>query len=398
LSASIHHQIVIVGGGTAGISVAARVAMKRRPKLDVAVVEPSQRHFYQPMWTLVGGGMAPKQSTVRPESSVIPRGVAWHQQVVAQFEPDQNRLVMQDGTTITYDWLVVAAGLQINWDAIPGLKESLGEHGVCSNYSFDSVDSTWRTINQFSGGTALFTHPAGPVKCGGAPQKIMYLADDWFRRHGVRDRSQVIFATALPNLFAVEAYRKTLEQVVERRGIECRFQYDLAEIRSAAKEAVFKRLDTGELITIPYEMLHVTPPMVAPEFIAKSQLADASGFAEVDPQTLQHRRYQNVFAIGDCSNLPTSKTTAAIRKQTPVMVANLFAAINGKPRVAAYAGYSSCPLVTGIGKVVLAEFGYDKKPDETFPVDQSQERWSMWLLKRYLLPLLYWHGMLKGRL
>ena len=398
MSATIHHQIVVVGGGTAGISVAARLAKKRRPKLDVAVVEPSERHFYQPMWTLVGGGMAPKKSTVRPESSVIPRGVTWRQQAVAEFEPDQNRIVMQDGTTITYDWLVLAAGLQINWDAIPGLKESLGADGVCSNYSFDSVDSTWRTINQFSGGTALFTHPAGPVKCGGAPQKIMYLADDWFRRHGVRDQSQVIFATALPNLFAVEAYRRTLEQVVERRGIECRFQLDLAEIRSAAKEAVFKRLETGELITIPYEMLHVTPPMGAPDFIAKSQLADASGFAEVDPQTLQHRRYQNVFAIGDCSNLPTSKTAAAIRKQTPVLVANLFAAINGKPMVAAYAGYSSCPLVTGIGKVVLAEFGYDKKPDETFPVDQSQERWSMWLLKRYLLPQLYWHGMLKGRL
>ena len=398
MSATIHHQIVVVGGGTAGISVAARLAKKRRPKLDVAVVEPSERHFYQPMWTLVGGGMAPKKSTVRPESSVIPRGVTWRQHAVAEFEPDQNRIVMQDGTTITYDWLVLAAGLQINWDAIPGLKESLGADGVCSNYSFDSVDSTWRTINQFSGGTALFTHPAGPVKCGGAPQKIMYLADDWFRRHGVRDQSQVIFATALPNLFAVEAYRRTLEQVVERRGIECRFQLDLAEIRSAAKEAVFKRLETGELITIPYEMLHVTPPMGAPDFIAKSQLADASGFAEVDPQTLQHRRYQNVFAIGDCSNLPTSKTAAAIRKQTPVLVANLFAAINGKPMVAAYAGYSSCPLVTGIGKVVLAEFGYDKKPDETFPVDQSQERWSMWLLKRYLLPQLYWHGMLKGRL
>jgi sulfide:quinone oxidoreductase len=269
---------------------------------------------------------------------------------------------------------------------------------VGSNYSFDTVDLTWKAIREFQGGTALFTNPSGAVKCGGAPQKIMYLADDHFRKNGVRQKSQVIFASALPNLFAVERYRPTLEQVAARREIACRFRLELVEIRPATREAVFRNLDTQEQTVIHYDLLHVTPPMGPPEFIAKSPLADAHGWLDVDAKTLQHTKFANVFGLGDCANLPTSKTGAAIRKQAPVVVANLRAARAGKPLPSQYDGYTSCPVVTGIGKLVLAEFDYHKQPQETFPVDQSQERWSMWLLKRYLLPVMYWNGMLKGRL
>jgi sulfide:quinone oxidoreductase len=292
---------------------------------------------------------------------------------------------------------VVAAGLQINWDSIPGLRDTIGKHGVCSNYSYETVDSTWDVIRSFQGGTALFTHPSGAVKCGGAPQKIMYLADDRFREAGVRDKTQIIFASALPSIFAIEPYRRTLEEVVSRKRIDCRFGHDLVEIRPADKQAMFRKVDSGEVVSIPYDLVHVTPPMGPPPFIAASPLADAQGWIDVDMHTLRHVRYSNVFALGDCSNLPTSKTGAAIRKQAPVLVRNLRAAMHGKPLLARYEGYTSCPLITGIGKLVLAEFDYHKKPDETFPVDQSQERWSMWLLKRYFLPFMYWHGMLKGR-
>lgn len=396
MSQTIHHQVVIVGGGTAGISVAARLTNGWFNKRDVAVIEPADTHYYQPLWTLVGGGVVPKEITGRPMKSVIPKRVHWIKDAVAQFEPDKNVIRTREGKIITYDWLVIAAGLQLNWDKIPGLKEGVTKNGVCSNYSYETVDSTWQNIKNFKGGTAIFTMPSGAVKCGGAPQKIMYLAEETFRRNGVRKGSTVMFTSTLPNIFAVDRYRKTLEEIIQRKQIVCHFREELIEIFGDRREAVFRNLDSGETISRSYDMLHVTPPMGPPTFIAKSSLADKDGWVDVDRATLQHKKFPNVFSIGDCSNLPTSKTGAAIRKQAPVLVGNLIAAMSSQKMSGKYDGYTSCPLVTGYGKLVMAEFDYDKKPEETFPIDQSKERWSMWLVKRYLLPQLYWHGMLKG--
>lgn len=393
----LHHKIVVIGGGTAGISVAARLLKGWFRREDVAIIEPAETHYYQPLWTLVGGGVVSKQSTARPMQRVIPPRATWIRDAVSEFIPHENTIRTRDGKTVRYDWLVVAAGLQIYWEKIQGLRETITKNGVCSNYSYETVDSTWRTIQAFRGGTAIFTMPSGAIKCGGAPQKIMYLADEAFRRSGVRDRTKIQFSTALPNLFAVERYRKTLEQIVQRKDIECQFSEELIEVRGESREAIFRKIGSGETITRSFDMLHVTPPMGPPSFIAQSPLADKDGWTNIHRATLQHQQFANVFALGDCSNLPTSKTGAAIRKQAPVVAANLRSAMKGQPLTATYDGYTSCPLVTGYGKLVMAEFDYDKNPQETFPIDQSQERWSMWAVKRYLLPQLYWHGMLKGR-
>lgn len=394
---SIHHQIVIVGGGSGGISVAARLMKRPGHERDIAVIDPASKHYYQPLWTLVGAGLADKKSSERCEASVIPAGVTWIQDAVTELQPAENAVLTRDGRRITYDWLVIAAGLQLNWDTIPGLKESIGKDGVCSNYSYETVGSTWEAIRDFKGGTAIFTNPSGAVKCGGAPQKIMYLADDRFREAGMRDKTKITFASAQPNIFAVARYAKTLDQVIARKAIDCRFCHELIAVRGKAKEADFRNLNTQETVTLDYDLLHVTPPMGPPAFLANSSLADRDGWVDVHKATLRHNTFSNVFALGDCSNLPTSKTCAAIRKQAPVLVENLLAAMRGSPIAANYNGYTSCPLITGIGKLVLAEFDYDKQPEETFPIDQSKERLSMWLLKRYALPLLYWQGMLKGR-
>lgn len=392
-----HYRIVIVGGGAAGISVAARLSRALGKNANIAIIEPSSDHYYQPGWTLVGGGTFRLEATRRQESTLIPRHVIWLQDSVVAFDPDNHSVETAKGQRIGYDYLVVAAGLQINWNKVEGLPESIGRGGVCSNYSYQTVSSTWESIRNFSGGNAIFTHPATPVKCGGAPQKIMYLADDAFRRQKVRENSRVIFAIANPNLFQVERYRVVLEQVAAERGIETLFLHDLVRIDSAAKEAVFRKLNTSEEVVLPYNLLHVTPPMGPPDFIRASPLADAAGWVDVHKHTLRHVRYPNVFALGDCSNLPTSKTAAAIRKQAPVVAQNLVAAMNEQTLPGSYDGYTSCPLVTGYGKMVLAEFDYDKTPQETFPFDQARERWSMWLLKKYLLPPMYWYGMLRGR-
>lgn len=389
------YRIVIVGGGSAGITVAAQLARKVPPS-EIVIIEPSDKHYYQPLWTLVGGGVFPKQQSERDERSLIPAGTTWLRDAVSEFAPDDNAVLTREGKRIQYDYLVVAPGLQLDWDKIKGLKDTLGRDGVCSNYSYDIVDKTWEFMRAGKGGNAIFTQPSPPIKCAGAPQKIMYLADDTFRKAGVRAQTNVIFASAAASIFAVKKYAQALDKIAARRQIDTRFQHNLIEVRPQTKEAVFQRLDTKEEVVLPYSLLHVTPPMSAPDFIKRSPLASEAGWVDVDKQTLQHVRYPNIFSLGDASSLPTSKTGAAIRKQAPVLVQNLMATRQGRSLTARYDGYTSCPLVTGYGRLILAEFDYDLIPRETFPFDQGQERYSMYLLKAYGLPALYWHGMLKG--
>lgn len=385
-------KIVIVGGGTAGLSVAARLK-----GFDVTIIEPSEKHYYQPLWTLVGGGIVSKETTERAEKDYIPSGANWIKDKVTEFLPDENAVKTESGKKIEYDFLVVAAGIQLDWGKVKGLPEALGKNGVCSNYSYQTVDSTWQFIRSFKGGNAIFTQPNTPIKCGGAPQKIAYLAEDYFRKNGVRDKVNVKFITGTPSIFTSPHYAPTLTKHCEDTGIETKFKLNLAEIRAESKEAVFKHVETGEEVIEKYDMIHVTPPMSAPDFIKQSQLANEAGWVDVNKDTLQHNKFANIFGLGDSSSLPTSKTGAAIRKQVPVVVENLQHASKGESLSAKYEGYTSCPLVTGYDSLIMAEFGYDLKPQETFPFDQNKERYSMYLVKRYVLPQLYWNGMLKGR-
>ena len=390
------HQIVIVGGGSAGITTAAQL-LKMNRGLDIAIIDPSDWHYYQPLWTLVGGGAASREKTRRPQKSVIPNGTTWVKSAVCSFDPENNSLSTGDGQTIGYEFLIVCPGIQIDWDRIVGLKESLGKNGVCSNYSYDSVNSTWDCIRNLNEGVAVFTQPETPIKCGGAPQKIMYLAEHYFRKHGKRGQIGVKFLSAKPGIFPAPHYAAKLEKIISDRNIEASFEHQLVELKTTSKEAVFRNLKLGEEVIQKYDMIHVTPPMSAPDFIAKSPLAAEDGWVSVDKHTLQHTNYTNVFGLGDASNLPTSKTGAAIRKQAPIVAANVTALMAGNSMTNSYNGYTSCPLVTGYGRLILAEFDYDKQPDETFWFDQSKERWSMYMLKKIGLPILYWQGMLRGR-
>jgi len=391
-----HHQIVIVGGGAAGITVAAQL-LKRDRALDVAIIEPSDKHYYQPGWTLVGGGIAPISKFIRDEKAVIPKGATWIQNRVAKLEPDRNIVITQEGNEIEYDYLVVCPGIQIDWHLIKGLKEALGKNGVTSNYSKDYAPYTWEIIKNFKGGNAIFTHPATPIKCGGAPQKVMYLADDIFKSNKVD--ATVMFCTAGASMFSVPEYSASLDKVVARRQIVTKFKHNLKEIKADTQEAIFAvTTDSGtEEVSLHYDMIHVAPPMSAPDFIKHSPLAGAGGWVEVDKETLQHTRYANVFALGDASSLPTSKTAAAARKQAPVAVQNLLALIRSKPLSAKYDGYTCCPLITGYNSAIMAEFAYGGKLAPSFPLDPTQERYSMYLAKARVLPWLYWNRMLKGK-
>jgi len=404
-------KIVVVGGGTAGITVAARLS-RALEYSDITIVEPSARHQYQPGYTLIVSGVFKPMQTTREEKDLIPKGVRWVQESVVEIDPESQHLKISGGQRIGYDYLVVASGLQLNYEQIPGLDGNLGKNGICSIYTHEQAAKTWEMIRSFEGGNALFTTVSTPIKCGGAPQKIMYLADDYWRSKGVRERTNITFATPSDRFFGIEAYANTINQVVKRKNIEGKFGYSLVEIRPDEKEAVFsakRESKDGEEVVIeesrevlPYDLLHVVPPMSAPDFIQESPLSykegPNKGWLRVDKHTLQHPNYGNVFGAGDVMGVASNKAGAAVRKEAPVLVHNLVATMEGKDpsSLVQYKGYTSCPLITGYGKVVLAEFDYSGKPTPSFPHDSTKEKYSMWLLKVYGLPAMYWHLMLRG--
>ncbi len=396
-----HYQVLIVGGGNAGISVASQLLRKNK-NLNIAIIEPSENHFYQPAWTLVGGGTFDIKSTIRSEASVIPKNVKWVKDAVAAFQPEKNELTTKDGIMYSYDYLIVAPGIQLNWSAIKGLPETLGKNNVTSNYSFDFAPYTFECIKAMKPGmSAVFTSPSTALKCGGAPQKITYLAADYFRKHGLMGKIKVDFSTAGKVIFGIKKYAVELQKIVDKLQVEMNYRHDLVAVDGNNKTATFKVTDDNGVsseITKHFDMLHVTPPQSAPDFIAKSPLANEKGWIDVDKYTLQHTRYKNIFGIGDATSTPNGKTGAAVRKQAPVLVKNLLSLIEGKELLAKYNGYSSCPIVVGYGRLILAEFDYDNIPTETFPFDQSKPRWTMWVLKKYILPWLYWNKILKGTL
>lgn len=393
-SKKLHHKILIVGGGSGGIATAAQLK-KRLSSPDIAIVEPSDKHYYQPLWTLVGGGIFDKTDSERSESSVIPKGTTWIKDAVTEFHPNENFILTKQGKKISYDYMVVATGVDIYWDKIKGLKESIGKNGVSTNYAYEFVDLTWKFIQSFRGGVGLFTFPDTPIKCGGAPMKIMWLFEDYCRRQGIRDKSQIIYALPGTTMFGVKKYSDALDEMRKQKGVDVKYKHTLVEIRGDKKEAVFKDGD-GKEVAVKYDFLHVSPPMGTHAFLRNSPLVAANGYVDVDKFTLQHNKYKNVFSLGDCANLPTSKTVAALTSQTPVMVSNMLSVMNNKTPTSKYNGYTSCPIVTSYKDLMLAEFLYDGVPKETFPVDQAVPRRFFMFLKTRVFPRAYWDLFLTG--
>lgn len=394
-----HHKVAIVGGGSAGISVTAR--LRRAGQADVAVIDPATTHYYQPLWTLVGGGRAPVEASARPQASVMPKGVTWIRKAAAEIDPDSREITLDDGGTVGYDYLVVCPGIQLDWAKITGLSSTLGRDGVSSNYLYELAPATWNFIRNTRSGTAVFGMPAGPIKCAGAPQKIAYLAADHWRQQGVLSDIDIHLVLPTPGMFGVKEFADVLVGVARRYGITVHFESEVTEVRPDTREAVVTDRKNDTTLTLPYDVMHLVPPQSAPDWIKKGPLADPNnpaGYVEIDKHTMQHTRYANVFSLGDAGSSPNSKTGAAIRKQAPVVAANLISVMNGQAPTASYGGYASCPLTTARRKMLLAEFDYTMKPTPSIPViDTLKERTDMWYLKRYGLPFLYWNLMLRGR-
>ncbi|HBM84890.1 MAG TPA: TIGR01244 family phosphatase [Halieaceae bacterium] len=396
------YDVVIVGAGAGGIACASSL-LSRDKTLSVAIIDPADIHYYQPGWTFVGAGIFQPATTARTMASLIPRGADWIKAAVAAFDPAHNAVVLEGCRVIRYRRLVVAAGIKLDWDAIPGLAESLGRNGVTSNYRFDLAPYTWQLVQKLKGGRALFTQPPMPIKCAGAPQKAMYLsADYWLRQKCLQD-IEVEFYNAGAVLFGVPDYVPALMDYVKRYDARLNFSHRLLRIDGDSRRAVFEATDSDGAkreVEREFDMIHVVPPQTAPDFIRASTLADEAGWVDVDQTTLRHKHFDNIWALGDVMNAPNAKTAAAARMQAPIVANNLLVDSGRVTGVAHYNGYGSCPLTVERGKIVLAEFGYGGKLLPSMPawlLDGRKPSRAAWFLKERLLPPIYWKAMLRGR-
>ena len=393
-----HTEVAIVGGGAAGIAVASSL-LKREPTLGITVIDPAEMHYYQPGWTMVGGGIFDLPHTGRPMASVMPKAVSWKKLSVEGFEPDENRILLSSGEWLSYDRMVVCPGLTLNWEGVEGLAETLGQNGVTSNYSYKTASYTWDLVQSLRSGHAVFTQPPMPIKCAGAPQKAMYLSSNHWLRQGLLKNINVSFFTSTPGLFGVAAYVPALMKYVEKYQVALNFQHTLTKVDGDKQVATFKD-EHGDQHEIEFDMLHVCPPQRAPDFIRASALADEAGWVDVDQHTLKSQRFENVWALGDVMNAPNAKTAAAARAQAPVVAHNLLQHAGKSDGISHYNGYGSCPLTVERGKIVLAEFGYGGSLLPSFPkwlIDGQEPSSLAWLLKAHVLPAVYWEAMLKGR-
>ncbi len=399
--ADASYEVVIIGGGAAGISVAASLKA-RKPGLEIAIVDPADIHYYQPGWTMVGGGIFEAADTVRTMGSLIPKGVHWIRAAVAAFEPKDDAVILDGCRVVKYKRLIVAPGIKLDWHKVEGLVDTLGKNGVTSNYRYDLAPYTWELVRGLKEGRAVFTQPPMPIKCAGAPQKAMYLSADHWQRAGVLKNIDIQFRNAGGVLFGVKDYVPALEKYIDRYGAKLNFFNTLVAIDGPARKAWFevKKPDTPvDRVEVEFDMIHVVPPQTAPDFIRVSPLADAAGWVDVDQATLRHKTWENIWSLGDVMNAPNAKTAAAARMQAPVVAANVVADIQGRAPVAQYNGYGSCPLTVERGKIVLAEFGYGGTLLPSFPkwvIDGTEPSRAAWLLKERLLPPVYWKGMLRG--
>jgi sulfide:quinone oxidoreductase len=394
-----HHEVLIIGGGNAGISLAAR--LHRYGVKDVAVVEPADHHFYQPLFSHIAGGRAAPSEASRPQRSVMPRGVDLIQDGAVDVDPANNTVSLASGGQLGFGHLVVCPGLQLDWDKIPGLAEAVHSPTGASHYEFNLAAKAWTLLSGLKAGTAVFTMPSGPIKCGGAAQKPMYLACDYWRKQGVLQDIRVVMVQPYPTVFGVPGVDDELNRKIAEYGIELRLNSELVSVDPAAQEALIRNNVTGSTEELRYDVLNAVPPQSAPDWLKATDLpapGDGGGFVEVDPQTLRHVRFPNIWSLGDAAATTNSKSGGALRKQTKVLARNLVAARKGKPLTEKYDGYSVCPFTVSRSSVVFAEFDDQYRLKPSVPkVPTWKESRASWFVDRDVFPQVYWKLILKGR-
>lgn len=396
---TLEHRVVVIGGGNAGLSVAGRLA--RYGVDDIVVIEPREQHRYQPLFSHVAGGTARAGQAIRSQADVMPRGVEWIRGSVAAIDPATDSVSLESGERIGYEHLIVCPGIQRDWDAVPGLPEAIASGAASSHYEFELVADASRRLRELRSGTVVFTQPPGAASCAGASQKPMYLACDYWRATGVLDDIRVVLIVPTPTVFGMPDIDAELDRKIAEYGIELRTESTLVGVDGIERVVTIESPEGGPE-RLSYDHLHVVPPQSAPDFLKRSALAasgDDTGFVEVDPRTLRHPRFSNVWSLGDAAATTNSKSGGSLRKQTKVLAQNLVAVLAGREPVAAYDGYSVCPFTVSRSTVVFAEFDdtYRAKPTVPFWTGLARERRLTWVFDRHILPWVYWHLILQGR-
>jgi sulfide:quinone oxidoreductase len=398
-------HVVIIGAGAGGLAVANRLSRRLRGG-RITVVEARQTHHYQPGWTLVASGVWAPEKTTRPNSQFMPPNVDWIQSSAAGFDPDNRSVTLASGEVLSYDYLVVATGIQLNYGEIEGMSPDLvGQHGIGSVYaSLEGAARTRDVIDQWvakGGGQGIFTHAPTPVKCAGAPLKMTFTTLSRLEASGKRDNFSVDFYSPRGGLFSQPWVNDFVMQRFDDQGVGRHHFQTLTAISPEDQQATFTHED-GTFVTRDFDFIHVVPPMSAPDAVRDSALIAQEGkftgnWLDVDIYTLQHNRYPEVFGIGDVIGAPINKTAASVKAQAPIVAENLIAAIQDKPLLLKHNGYTSCPLITGIGKAMLVEFGYDMEFLPSFPfIDPREESWVTWTFKDKMLQPAY-YAVLEGR-
>lgn len=414
---TVRAKVVIVGGGAGGMTVAAQLCDRLRHP-DITVIEPNDLHDYQPGYTLVAADVFTPEEIRRPMKNLMPRHVKWVKDSVEELHPESNEVVTRANGNVSYDFLVLAPGCELDFDHVEGIsKETLGEGNAHCIYTLDGAikcRDAMRALLDRKEGRLLFTDTYSKVKCGGVPKKVCLLTESLLRNHNHREGFQFSYCSASDHLMKPAIFNDRLKTLYSERHIDTQYLHRLVAVDTAAKKAVFQKLKepaqahfekgTGEeLVTLDYDFLHFSPPMRAPGFVRNSPLAIAEGslryggWTKADQFTLVQPDFPNIVVLGDAAGIPTSKTAAAIHKQAPVATANLVALMEGKEPTKKYNGYTACPVITEYGKVLLCEFGYDDVLMPTAPLlDPGVERRLWWWLKVYGLKPMYFDGMLKG--
>ena len=397
-------RIVIIGAGAAGTALVNRL-VDRLEGAQITVIDPRPKHLYQPGLSLVAAGLKPQGYVISRTEDWLPSGITFVPDAVAVVDPEAKTVATQGGETHGYDWLVVAPGLVLDHDAIEGFSlDMVGENGIGALYAGpDYAARTWQAAGRFTeeGGTGIFTRPATEMKCAGAPIKHAFLIDDIAQRAGNGGKANIIYAAPQSSLFSVPIVHEKIRMLFQDRGFDRMMNRTLTAIDAGAKRATFAT-ETGRE-EVDYDYIHVIPPQRAPEFVRQSGLSWADkwtdqGWVECDMQTLRHLRYPEIFALGDVAGVPKGKTAASVKWQVPVVEDHIVAGIEGRESDATYNGYTSCPMITRVGRAMLVEFDYENNLTPSFPglIAPLEELWISWLMKEVALKATY-NAMLRGR-
>jgi sulfide:quinone oxidoreductase len=402
------HDVVVIGGGNAGISLAARLV--RDGCRDVALVDPAEVHHYRPLLSYVAGGMAALEDLRRPQRDVVPDGVRWYRDRVVGVDAQRSTVRLAGGGELTYADLAVCPGSEVDWDAIPGSRDAMTTPAASTSYLPEHAADTWTMLSGLREGRAVFAIADRYVPCAPVGLKPLFLAADHWRRAGVLDRIAIELLVEGDALAPQAQADRQLREAAAGYGVRVRTGVRLAAVDPTARtvEVLPARRPDGEGTPddgaparerVPYDALYLAPPHRAPAWVAASGLGtdDSDGFVAVDPRTLQHEVHPRVWGLGDAAAVDALPSGGALRKQVPVVAENIAARRTGRP-MRHYSGYSVAPVTTSRRRLLLGEFDRAGRPEPTVRIpDLVRPRRSLLLFDRYLEPQVYWHRLLRGK-